>query len=300
MNNNENKTLDCDIVCDLLELYHDDIVRPTTKKAVDSHLENCESCKKEYEKITAISPSPQELSTRKEFAKLMKKKKTKQIVTTVICCLLACLILASSYWALTQAHLRVRDVEVHQVYKYTAPDNHDYFFVLYTYEGGSSSSVRSEVKREFFEDGAEEERVTLVYDTMIPLITNSDYDGTYTEIDFFRADKISTTKNGVINFIDIDELVMSGNVVWTKEADETDDIPGYLRAYYDFEFSDNYNNDEFGDSDSMTMGFSIDSDNLVSDESYIYANYPDKTIKWNLKGEVIEEKLKETSSAESE
>ena len=135
---------------------------------------------------------------------------------------------------------------------------------------------------------------------MIPLITNSDYDGTYTEIDFFRADKISTTKNGVINFIDIDELVMSGNVVWTKEADETDDIPGYLRAYYDFEFSDNYNNDEFGDSDSMTMGFSIDSDNLVSDESYIYADYPDKTIKWNLKGEVIEEKLKETSSAESE
>ena len=50
----------------------------------------------------------------------------------------------------------------------------------------------------------------------------------------------------------------------------------------------------------MTMGFSIDSDNLVSDESYIYADYPDKTIKWNLKGEVIEEKLKETSSAESE
>ena len=75
MNKNENKTLDCDIVCDLLELYHDDIVRPTTKKAVDSHLENCESCKKEYEKITAISPSPQELSTRKEFAKLMKKKR---------------------------------------------------------------------------------------------------------------------------------------------------------------------------------------------------------------------------------
>ena len=35
MNKNENKTLDCDIVCDLLELYHDDIVRPATKKAVD-------------------------------------------------------------------------------------------------------------------------------------------------------------------------------------------------------------------------------------------------------------------------
>lgn len=296
MNNN----LNCDNVCDLLELYHDNMVRPTTAEAVCNHLNECDTCRKEYEKIKEALPSQTEASTRKEFARLMKKKKTKQIVTTAICCLLACLILASSYWALTEAHLRVRDVEVHKVYKYTAPDKHDYFFVLYSYEGNSSSSVRSEVQRDFFEDGAEEERVTLIYDTMIPLITKSDYDGTYTEVDFFRADKISTTKNGVIDFIDIDELVMGGNVVWTKETNETENLPGYLQAYYDFEFSGNYNNDEFGDSDSMSMGFSIDSDNLDSDESYIYADYPDKTIKWNLKGEVLEEKLKDTSSAESE
>ena len=289
MNNN----LNCDNVCDLLELYHDDLVRPTTKEAVSNHLEECESCRNEYIKIKEALPSSAETSTGKEFRKLMKKKKTKQIVTTVICCVLACLILASSYWVLTEAHLRVRDVEVHKVYKYTAPDNHDYFFVLYSYEGNSSSSVRSEVKRDFFEDGPEEERVTLVYDTMIPLITNPDYDGTYTEVSFFRADEISTTKNGVIDYIDIDELVMSGNVVWTKETNETENLPGYLEAYYDFEFSDNYNQDEFGDSDSMSMSFSIDSDNMDSNESYIYADYPDKTIKWNLKGEVIEETLKE-------
>ena len=296
MNNN----LNCDNVCDLLELYHDDLVRPTTKEAVSNHLSECDSCRKEYEKIKGALPSQTEASTRKEFARLMKKKKTKQIITTVICCLMACLILTSSYLFLTEAHIRVRDVEVHKVYKYTAPDNHDYFFVLYSYEGNSSSSPRTEIKRDFFEDGTEEERVTLVYDTMIPLITNHNYDGTYMEVDFIRADKISTTKNGIINFIDIDELVMSGNVVWTKETNETDKLPGYLRAFYDFEFSGDYNNDEFGNSDSMSMGWSIDSDNLDSDESYIYAHYPDKTIKWNLKGEVIEEKIKDTSSAEFE
>lgn len=295
MNNN----LNCDNVCDLLELYHDNMVRPATSEAVSNHLSECESCRNEYEKIRKALPSPAEVSTAKEFRRLMKKKKTKQIVTTVICCLLACLILASSYLVLTEAHLRVRDVEVHKVYKYTAPDKHDYFFVLYSYEGNSSSSVRSEVQRDFFEDGADEERVTLIYDRMIPLITDSDKDGTHMEIDFFRADEISTTKNGVIDFIDIDELVMSGNVVWTKEANETDNLPGYLEAYYDYEFSGNYNNDEFGDSDTMSMGWFIDSDNLDSDESYIHADYPDKTIKWNLKGEVLEEKLKDTSSAES-
>ena len=285
MNNN----LNCDNVCDLLELYHDELVRPSTAEAVSNHLSECETCRKEYEKMRGTLPEIAETSTRKEFARLMKKKKTKQIVTTVICCLLACLILTSSYLFLTEAHIRVRDVDVHKVYKYTAPDNHDYFFVLYSYEGNSSSSPRTELKRDFFEDGAEEERVTLVYDTVIPLITNHNYDGTYMEVEFFQADKISTTKNGVIDFIDIDELVMSGNVVWTKETNETDNLPGYLRAFYDFEFSGDYNNDEFGNSDSMSMGWSIDSDNLDSDESYIYAHYPDKTIKWNLKGEVLEE-----------
>ena len=47
MNNN----LNCDNVCDLLELYHDDLVRPTTKEAVSNHLNECETCRKEYEKI---------------------------------------------------------------------------------------------------------------------------------------------------------------------------------------------------------------------------------------------------------
>ena len=291
MNNN----LNCDNVCDLLELYHDNMIRPTTREAVSNHLKECESCRKEYDKIKEHLPSSAESSTGKEFRILMKKKKTKQIVTTVICCLLTCLILTSSYLVLTEAHLRVRDVEVHKVYKYTAPDNHDYFFVLYTYEGNSSSSLRSEVKREFYEDGPEEERVTLIMDTMIPLITSHDYDGTYYEIIFFRADKISTTKNGVIDYIDIDELVMSGNVVWTKETAADDEVPGYLRAYYDFEYSDNYNNDEFGDSDSMSMSVSIDLDNLDSADNYIYADYPDRTIYWNLTGEVIKEELKDNT-----
>ena len=285
MNNN----LNCDNVCDLLELYHDDLVRPATAEAVSNHLNECEACRKEYEKIREALPSSAEPSTRKEFAKLMKKKKTKQIVTTAICCLLACLILASSYWVLTEAHLRVRDVEVHKVYKYTAPDGMDFFFVLYTYEGNSSSSPRIEVKREFTEEPYTE-RTSLVVDTMIPLVTDKDKDGTYVEYDFFRTDEISTHKQGIINRLDCDELIMSDMVVWTKEVNENDKVPDYVKAFYDMEYV--YNQDEFGDSDAMSISTSIDSDKLDSDESYICADYPDKTIKWNLNGEVIEEVMK--------
>ena len=222
----------------------------------------------------------------------MKKKKTKQIVITVICCLLACLILTSTYLVLTEAHLRVRDVEVHKVYKYTAPDNCDYFFVIYSYEGNSSTSPRVEVKREFTEEPYTE-KTSLVYDTMIPIITKSDYDGTYLEVEFFRASQVSTKKQGIINNLDCDELIMDGEVVWSKEFNADDEVPGYLKAYYDFEFSGNYNNDEFGDSDSMSMGCSIDSDNLDSPDNHICASYPDRTIWWNLKGEVIKEVLKD-------
>ena len=301
MNKNENKTLDCDIVCDLLELYHDDIVRPTTKKAVDSHLENCENCKKEYEKITAISPSPQELSTRKEFAKLMKKKKTKQIITTVICCLLACLILVSSYLVLTEVRIKTMDMEVHKVYRYTAPDNSEYFFVIYSYTDGCGSSPRIEVRREYPE-GEEDysdstERVSILYERMIPIFHDRDIDGSYTDCLFLRIDELSTHKQGIISNLDCDELVVNGKVVWTKELNSDDEVPGFVEAYYDFEYSGNYNNDEFGNSDSMSIGSGVDE---KTSEIHFHADYPDKTIKWNLKGEVIEEKLKETSSAESE
>ncbi len=283
MNNN----LNCDNVCDLLELYHDDLVRPTTKEAVSNHLNECETCRKEYEKMRGTLPEIAETSTRKEFTRLMKKKKTKQIITTAICCLLACLILTSTYLFLTEAHIRVRDIEVHKVYKYEAPNGMDFFFVLYTHEGNSSSSPRIEVKRDFT---GTQEKASLVYNTMIPLVTNHDYDGTYVDISVFRADEVSTHKQGIINHLDCDELIMSDVVVWSKEANGNDEVPDYVKAFYEMEYV--YNQDEFGSSDTMSISTSIDSDNLEGDESYIFADYPDKTIKWNLKGEVIEEKLK--------
>jgi hypothetical protein len=232
-------------------------------------------------------PEIAETSTRKEFARLMKKKKTKQIVTTVICCLLACVILSSTYLVLTEAHLTVRNESVNKVYKYEAPNGMDFFFVLYTYEGNSSSSPRIEVKRDFT---GYQEKTSLVCDTMIPLVTNHDYDDTYVDVRFFRADEVSTRKQGVINRLDCDELIMSNVVVWSKEANGNDEVPDYVKAFYDMEYV--YNQDEFGSSDAMSISTNIDSYNLDSDESYICADYPDKTIKWNLNGEVLEEKFK--------
>ena len=290
MNNN----LNCDNVCDLLELYHDDLVRPTTKEAVSNHLSECENCRKEYEKMRGTLPEIAEISTRKEFARLMKKKKTKQIVTTVICCLLACLILASTYQVLTEAKLEAQDINVFNVYKYEAPDGQDFFLVMYTYEFEPPYAPKIEVKREFVGD---QEKTSIVYDVMTPIITSKDYQGPYYDTKFFRADEISTAKHDIISDIDCDELIMGGKVVWSKEANGNDEVPGYVKAFYD-KYLFIYNQNELGISNRITTTESIDINNIDSDENYICADYPDKTIKWNLKGEVIEETLKVPSSAE--
>lgn len=44
----EKNNLNCDIVQDLLPLYHDDVVSDSTKKAVVEHLSSCESCSEAY------------------------------------------------------------------------------------------------------------------------------------------------------------------------------------------------------------------------------------------------------------
>lgn len=296
MNNN----LNCDNVCDLMELYHDDLVRPATRQAVNNHLNECVSCRKEYEKIRGALPKIAEASTGKAFARLMKKKKTKQIVTTVICCLLACLILVSSYLVLTEVRIKTMDMEVHKVYRYTAPDNSEYFFVIYSYTDGCGSSPRIEVRREYPE-GEEDysdstERVSILYERMIPIFHDRDIDGSYTDCLLLRIDELSTHKQGIISNLDCDELVVNGKVVWTKELNSDDEVPGFVEAYYDFEYSGNYNNDEFGNSDSMSIGSSVDEE---TSERHFHADYPDKTITWNLDGEIIEEKIKVPTSAES-
>ena len=45
---NEKNNLNCDIVQDLLPLYHDDVVSDSTKRAVVEHLSSCESCSEAY------------------------------------------------------------------------------------------------------------------------------------------------------------------------------------------------------------------------------------------------------------
>ena len=78
--------------------------------------------------------------------------------------------------------------------------------------------------------------------------------------------------------------------MWTREKNADDKIPPYVYAYEDFESG---NNDEFGDSDSISVSTHIDVDDktakLNGENSWISVHYPDKALTWNLKGELIEQ-----------
>lgn len=48
---NKTKSHECEIVQDLLPLYYDDVCSPSSKKLVQNHLANCESCRNLYEEL---------------------------------------------------------------------------------------------------------------------------------------------------------------------------------------------------------------------------------------------------------
>ncbi len=281
---NNKKSLGCDIVCDLLELYHDKVVRETTAAAVKEHLNECEICRKEYEKIKEALPSSAESSTKKEFSKLMKKKRIKQTVITVICCLLTCLILASSYYLLTDVCLKeIDDLQVHKVYRYEN-NGEDYFFILYSTANGSKESCKADVT---LENG----RTIFSFSKTRPIISKAeDFEKPLAHITSVGAEKIFSAKGGLFEG-SCDELIWNGEVIWTKESNSDDEIPDYVYGYRDFE---NGNQDEFGNSDEISVGCSVAPDNIDNPDNYICVSYPDKTVWWNLKGEVIKEVLKES------
>lgn len=48
---NKENSYECEIVQDLLPLFYDDICSPSSKKLVQNHLENCESCRNLYKEL---------------------------------------------------------------------------------------------------------------------------------------------------------------------------------------------------------------------------------------------------------
>lgn len=210
--------LQCEIVCDLLPLYHDGVVTETTRKAVAEHLDDCESCMQEYRLLQAALPlQPAQSSTGSKFAVFSKNLKKKRIVTAFIAAVLACALLAGVFYVLTQVPLvSIPDSEftVHRVYRCEI-DGMVQFFLLYeTPSYGAPASCVYEIREN--DDGSN----TLVLPWRKPIIAHK-FSSTYVEV---------LTTQHIVRDGDLNALQLGSTVIWTEAENGSDPVPDYVYA----------------------------------------------------------------------
>jgi predicted anti-sigma-YlaC factor YlaD len=81
--------LSCDIVLDLVALYHDKLASENSVQAINTHLKQCPSCRKAYNqyKLAEIKPTEPEIMTpedelRMEFQEIAKRMRNRRYLLT--------------------------------------------------------------------------------------------------------------------------------------------------------------------------------------------------------------------------
>jgi len=87
---------ECSIIRDLLPLYAENMVSSNTEAFVGEHLKNCESCRKEYERIKEPQPT-QKIPDTAPLLKLSRKMKARRIQIIVLTALFVAALLVSAF-----------------------------------------------------------------------------------------------------------------------------------------------------------------------------------------------------------
>ena len=138
--------LDCDIVSDLLPLYHDGVVKKTTAEAIKEHLESCDACRQEYEALFSdLDLEVGEVHTKKKFSDMMRSFKRKRIILSAVAVILICAMIIGGYNFATSAcimNLPAKEITVHYAYRYKTDEGYK-MFVLYAhpYNGRSMGDI---------------------------------------------------------------------------------------------------------------------------------------------------------------
>ena len=223
--------INCEIIKDLLPLYHDEAVSEKTAEAVKEHLEECAECREEYESISASLPLKAEAKTTGEkFARFMKKHRIKQAILVVF--LIAALILGGWF----SFNVPVMDVPFEhfgevKAYRYEDEHGHKKFCVIYSSPEYSFSSTLkyANIKHakvpmnQFMTAGVQTEGGVLKAFERTPLIRGFKKDAVHETIWTFEAENPSG---------DYSKLIFGGETVWTLEENADDPVPEYV-YYYD-------------------------------------------------------------------
>lgn len=139
------KKLECEIVRDLLPLYHDDVVSDVTKAAVAEHLSDCGDCAEEYRKLAEDFPQEQEESPKKKFAALLRIRRKYRIIGALV--LVLGLLTGGFFLQLQFPVVRIPRAEfnVERIYRYETEGEYRYFVIL-TYPWYSCMKITTETE----------------------------------------------------------------------------------------------------------------------------------------------------------
>lgn len=264
----EKAQIDCEIIQDLLPLYHDGVVSEKTGEAIRDHLKQCPCCNKEYEILCADLPiETTEPSTKKQFINMVRHHKRKQLFISILSAVLACLLLVGAYWGQMQfpiSNVPDNEISVQRVYRYETDEGYK-FFVLYSTPPYNYTTGDISVKSG--EDGD-----TLVMNIKKPLLT-----GKNTEIE--QDDNIwvyecgyESGDNGAIIFQDFSFVEFGGHIVWDRTEIADDKVPDYVYAYEEY----------------TQPGGGVQYWTVSSEDGYVEAGYYEGYfIRWDLDGNVL-------------
>lgn len=126
----QNIQLNCEIVRDLLPLYHDKVVSEATETAVENHLDICSECLQEYKKINTELPETKSAKVKADVGRIFKKIKTKAFLKgALITCLIAAVIIGGyfSLFKLKISTIPAEDITIEHAYK-----TEDGIFLMYS------------------------------------------------------------------------------------------------------------------------------------------------------------------------
>ena len=212
--NKTTNSLRCEIVQDLLPLYHDAVVNSVTRNAVESHLLTCESCAQEYRLMMTELPVQPEAEAPSRFAAFAKSVKKKRMITAVVAAALACLILAGGLYLLTQVPMvpmDISDFQIYQTYRYET-DGEQYFFLMYTQPLYNTSTAG------LYEPVEDQNGTTLAINWRKPIIAHKIGDSNI---------QIMTTRlHGPDG--NYDSLRFNDTVIWSEAENGADPVPSYV------------------------------------------------------------------------
>ena len=255
--------LSCDIVRDLLPLYHDKVVSDTTAIAVEEHLESCENCSKEYDSLST-ELSTEFKSEKKGVKDLLKIIKHKGLIKGITIAVICVAVFTSSFYVLTEVPMITmseNEISAMHVYKYNGA-----FFMLYDHQMMSSGHSYG------VEETDKENNETYNIICKRPVLELHPSKKRVVVADWFSKEMGNEN---------INKITLNGKVIWTEQENGNDKVPDYVKEYIDCLDSDpetnksdrvisscdfDFNRVIFTYSDSSSKVWDIDG-NLISDSS---------------------------------